>query len=90
MAENLASKYVELFYPRNDMPRTGDQPQAVLIDLIDVRAANRIRVTYDFGRDGYVVAMPTVAAFAAAVGDAEDEQWQEVAFIGAWATGEPD
>ena len=70
--------YVELFYPRSEMERTDDQPQAVIVGLMDIRAADNIRITYDFDRDGWVIAQEPIAK------NGEIGLWQEVAFIQAW------
>ncbi len=67
---------VELWYPRNEETRC----KAVDIALIDVRAAADIRVTYDFERDGWVIAQ---------LDDENDGwTWREVAFVDAWALEE--
>jgi hypothetical protein len=45
-----------------------------------VRAADTIRVTYDFERDGYSILQASNWDNAE-----EDKDWQEVAFVQAWA-----
>lgn len=76
-------KRVDLWYPGIDGDdRTDDQPEAIEIGLVHVRAADTIRVTYDFDRDGYVISMkPTVdkGGWSEEVGD-----WEERAFVPAW------
>lgn len=75
---------VDIWYPRNgNNGRTADQPVAVEVGLIDVRAADSIRIHYDFERDGYVIRQASKFEWAA---DDEvcDPGWQEVAFIQAW------
>lgn len=56
----------------------------VEIGLLDVRAADSIRIHYDFGRDGYAIEQAGRFEW-----DVEDEtcdpDWQEVAFVQAWA-----
>jgi hypothetical protein len=49
-----------------------------------VRAADDIRIHYDFERDGYVIEQ--ASTFTWSIDDEEcDPDWQEVAFIQAWA-----
>lgn len=68
---------IELWYPRSN---TNEYPNAVEIDLVDVRAANSILVEYDFDRDGWMVSKPTVHSWP--IDDNEcDPQYKEVAFI---------
>ena len=70
----------ELWYPR-----TENQPNTVQVALIDVRAADDLRISYDFDRDGWSVQQ--AAVFEWNTGDTEcDSDWQEVAFIQAWAS----
>lgn len=77
---------VPLWYPRQYDPADSrfDQPRAVEIDLVCVRAADSIRVEYDFERDGYSVKQASKFEW-----DEDDEEqdpdWQEVAFVEAWA-----
>ncbi len=75
---------VDLWYPRVDDPdRTPDHPVAVVVGLCDVRAADSIRIEYDFDRDGYVIKQATVFEWVNSDG-ACDPGWKEVAFIRAW------
>lgn len=68
---------LDLFYPRN---RT---VQFVEVGLSDVRAADSVRISYDFDRDGYRIEQASTFEW-----DADDEicdpDWQEVAFVKAW------
>jgi len=74
---------VDLWYPRNRAPRDTDQPVVVEIGLIDVRAADSIRIDYDFDRDGYVIKQASV--FSWEISDTVcDGDWQEVAFVQSW------
>jgi len=71
---------VDLWYPRND----ASQVKYVQIGLIDVRAADDIRVSYDFDRDGWKIEQASV--FQWEVDDElRDPCWKEVAFIQAWS-----
>lgn len=77
---------VPLWYPRQYDPADSrfDQPRSVEIDLVCVRAADSIRVEYDFERDGYSIKQASKFEW-----DEDDEEqdpdWQEVAFVEAWA-----
>lgn len=79
---------VNLFYPRND-----ENPEVIDITLFDVRAANSIRLNFDFDRSGWSIKSDLY--------DPDDEWWlrsqeeldaesekdpeyHEVAFIPAW------
>lgn len=69
---------VELMYPDRDTPHT------VEVGLCDVRAADSIRIFYDFQRDGWVIQQ--AAIFEWTIEDPVcDSDWQEVAFVQAWA-----
>lgn len=75
---------VSLWYPR-----VAGGAQAIEIDLMDVRAADSLRVSYDFERDGWVIKQASRFEWH---GDDEecDSDWQEVAFIQAWGRAESD
>ncbi len=51
-----------------------DVIKEIEIGLEHVRAADSIRVRYDFDRDGYVILQSS----------ADPDDWQEVAFVQAW------
>jgi hypothetical protein len=65
---------VSLWYPKSEGP-----PTYVVIGLDHTRAADNIRVSYDFERDGYRIEMPTKHEWA--IGEPVDECWIEVAFL---------
>lgn len=69
-------KRVELEYPR-------DRHECVLIGLLDTRAADDLRVSYDFHRDGWVIEQASVFEWSAD-DPSPDSDWQEVAFVKAW------
>lgn len=74
---------VDLWYPRVE-PESID---TIEVGLCDVRAADSIRISYDFERDGYVVKQ--ASKFEWEAGDMVcDADWQEVAFIPAWQRDE--
>ena len=76
---NKDTQYVDLEYPRvNDI-------KYIRIGLMDVRAADDIRIEYDFERDGWLIKQATV--FEWDVNDERcDPKWKEVAFVQAWAS----
>lgn len=69
---------IDLFYPRNSQVKWLD------VGLIDVRAADGIRIGYDFKRDGWTIQQASTFEWE---GDDPicDPDWQEVAFVQAWA-----
>lgn len=72
--------------PRIDLfcPQCDGNADTVEVGLCSVRAADSIRITYDFERDGYSVQQ--ASTFSWSIDDREcDGDWQEVAFIQAWA-----
>ena len=70
---------VGLWYPRLE-----DNVNEVEVDLVCVRAADSIKIRYDFERDGWSVLQ--ASRFKWDANDAVcDPDWQEVAFIQAWA-----
>lgn len=79
----IARKLVTLWYPRNDQKRDAEQPQEIEIELMDVRAADSILVSYDFDRDGYVIKQAS-RFYWPAEDPVCDPDWKEVAFIKAW------
>lgn len=67
---------VDLVYPRGRI-------DTIEIGLEDVRAADSILVRYDFERDGWSISQ--ASRFSWAVVEVCDPDWQEVAFVQAWA-----
>jgi len=68
---------IDLEYPRSD-----GNPVGLHINLSETRAADPIIVRYDFDRDGWVILQSSKFEGTEAGFDAD---WQEVAFIEAWA-----
>jgi len=64
-----------------------DKQDKVVLNLVDVRAADPIRVSYDFERDGWKIEQSSVFEW-----DANDREcdpcWREVAFVKAWQLAE--
>lgn len=70
-----------------EYPRQPDEFNSVEVGLIDVRAADSIRITYDFDRDGWSISQ--AARFAWNADDEEcNPDWQEVTFVQAWGRQE--
>jgi len=70
---------IDLWYPDNPDTRV----RKFVIGLMDVRAADSIRISYDKGRDGWSIEQ--ASAFEWNVDDEVcDPDWQEVAFVQAW------
>ena len=71
--------FVSLWYPRI----ASETFKTVEVELVDVRAADSIRILYDFNRDGWSILQASIFEW-----DADDKEydadWQEVAFIQAW------
>lgn len=70
-------------------PRVAGQPQFVELGLMDVRAADDLRISYDFERDGWKIEQAQV--FSWEIDDELcDPKWREVAFVRAWASKIPE
>lgn len=70
-------------------PGTDDQKITHLeVGLMHVRAADNIRIHYDFQRDGWSVEQASTFEWS---GDDPvcDPDWQEVAFVPAWSREKP-
>ncbi len=66
-----------------EYPRSEDSPKFIRVDLVDVRAADAIRISYDFKRDGWVIEQASVFEWSG--DDPEcDMKWKEAAFCKAW------
>ena len=70
---------VQLWYPRSD-----GNAKEIEIELSDTRAADSIKISYDFDRDGWVIKQASIFSWEAD-DNVCDPDWQEVAFIKAWA-----
>ncbi len=77
--------HVDLLYP--DCAGE-DHIRRVEIGLLHVRAADDIRISYDFDRDGYIIEQSSIFSWDLA-DEVCDPDWQEVAFIQAWAREKP-
>lgn len=83
---------VELSYPPHETQRhERPNPRVIEVGLMHVRAADNIRISYDFGRDGWVieqawtevVCVPPSSEHRHGYDDHVD-RWEEVAFVRAW------
>ena len=71
---------IDLWYPLSD----DFEVKQIQIGLMDIRAADDIRVSYDFDRNGWVIQQASV--FEWEPDDTEaDQGWTEVAFVKAWS-----
>lgn len=79
IVRNGDTVYVDHWYPG-----VSGNPTYTQVGLMHVRAADDIRISYDFDRDGWVIQQASRFEFPA---DDKvcDEDWQEVAFVKAWA-----
>lgn len=73
---------VELQYPKQG------PVEYIQIALSAVRAADDIRISYDFKRDGWKIEQAAEVVTDVGVYQVYDVQWQEVAFAQAWALEE--
>lgn len=77
--------HFEFWYPR--VESQGSRVQALSIGLCDVRAADNIRISYDFERDGWVIKQ--ASRFSWEADEEPDPDWQEVAFVKAFGRERP-
>lgn len=83
-----AKRYGDCLHIDLSYPRGAGHVKAIQVGLMDVRAADSIQVSYDFERDGWVIKRQFYIEhdeWMEPVGD-----WQEAAFIQAWASPKPD
>jgi hypothetical protein len=73
--------HIDIWYPRCD-----ENPiKSIVIGLMDVRAADNIKVTYDFDRDGWKIEQASVFEWVF-TDKVCDPGWKEVAFVQAWSS----
>ena len=68
---------IDLCYPRQS------KFNQVEVGLMDTRAADSLLISYDFERDGWVIKQ--ASRFRWTEDEEPDQDWQEVAFVQAWA-----
>lgn len=66
-------------------PKIAANVDTLEVNLSDVRAADGLQISYDFDRDGWVVKQASKWEWAADDPNCGDGDWQEVAFVQAWA-----
>lgn len=72
---------VPLWYPGSP-----GEVHTIEVGLVHVRAADAIRITYDFERDGYSIKQRATSKEGHETYDiVETEEWREAAFLEAWA-----
>ena len=76
---------INLWYPGVEGPNEPKKnPATIQIGLMHVRAADDIRVTYDFERDGWSILQARYYDEGDGAGNDDPMDWQEVAFVKAW------
>lgn len=102
IVENLRvtedSIHLDLWYPpyppsvgKSCFPWLGEErenPKYLVLGLMATRAADDIRISYDYGRDGWKIEQASRFAWPAS-DPVCDPDWQEVAFVKAWAREQP-
>lgn len=79
VAINGDTAFIDIWYPGSE-----GRPAFLVVGLEHVRAADNIRISYDFVRDGWKIEQASTFSWEA--GDSVcDPGWAEVAFIHAWA-----
>lgn len=91
MADETRMRRAALWYPRlkpEEAGRAGDTiVDTVHVDLVDVRAARDIRITYDFDRDGFVISAQDDPGDGKGYGldeQGNERAYVEKAFVPAW------
>jgi hypothetical protein len=59
--------------------------KTLIVDLMDTRAADGLHISYDFERDGWSIKQASTFSWEADDPNCGDPDWQEVAFVKAWA-----
>jgi hypothetical protein len=72
--------YIELMYPEI----YAKEKTTLTIGMCHTRAADNIRVSYDSGRDGWIIEQASTFEWEAD-DPICDPDWQEVAFVQSWA-----
>lgn len=70
---------VDMIYPRSD-----GHPKAVEVGIECVRAADTVRIEYDFDRDGFSIKQAATRFDFENDDSVCDPDWREVAFVPAW------
>jgi len=83
MTDTHYHRHGDTLFVNLEYPRIEGKPQHVQVGLEDVRAADDIRLTYDFDRDGWRIEQAMVHEWGYDDED-QDPQWTETAFCRAW------
>ena len=83
LTRETASRVGDVVFATLWYPGTEPCTRYVNVGLAHVRAADEIRISYDFERDGYKIEQASVFEWEAN-DEVMDRDWQEVAFIKAW------
>jgi hypothetical protein len=78
----------DFWYPPRSDEENPEDVCALQVGLVDVRAADDIRITFEFERDGWVIAQRPFTHNKENGATKYKDRWQEVAFIQAWALEE--
>jgi hypothetical protein len=84
LARDGAELSTDFWYPRNPGHATH-----LVLGLVDVRAADSIRISYDFDRDGWLIEQAQKFEWGDEDDGSCDPMWKEVAFVKAWASEIP-
>jgi len=74
--------HVDLVYPSYTPDEAPERCHYVVVNQESVRASDGVRLSYDYGRDGWVIEQPHVNE------ETGDERWVETAFVQSWAQDE--
>ena len=70
--------HFDLYYPQHSSIKN------FIVGLMDTRATDEIRISFNHERNGWVIEQPTVSQWE--VGEEPDPVWKEVAFINPWGS----
>ena len=73
--------HINLWYP----DCYNSEVKSLVVGLIDVRATDDIRISYDNARDGWKIEQASTFSWDESDDTGCDPDWQEVAFVQAWA-----
>lgn len=69
-----------------EYPRADGRPKSVHVHLVDVRAADALKIEFDFDRDGWSIRMDRTRDVGYSAELVRENE--EVAFVPAWNEGE--
>jgi len=71
--------HIDLWYPKIE-----GRPKFIKVGLVDTRAADGVRLHYDFERDGFVVEQPKPHLVCKGDYYEDIDEWIEVGFFRSW------